>query len=543
MDGGAWGRLPGWLAFLLGLSFSLASPVGAVGYVVGLVASDDLALPRPVSRDQRLREKDLLAMVRRSVELVGGMASVVPDTARLVVIKPNIAIASPPGKGIVTDPALVGAVALLVHEAAPGARILIAEGAGGWKFPPPTKDPGIEAWLDQFTGIETEDGFATAGYRRLVEKLQRRGIQAECFDLNFDRSRELAAPSGGQGADRYFLPVTLLEADAWINCPVAKTHGPRITVSLKNHLGLLPGLVYGWPKSRGTENHPGIPHQCAILEEVMIDLWQLTQVDLNVVDGTVGHEGGALWYGEPVRTNWVLASRNPVAADLVAAKLMGFNPDDMEFAELAWRQGLGPRFYEEIEVRGDPVERLSRRFKKAVESYGLREEWRYVAGYGMGPRYWTLLGPLPADHRFSPSELANLKPVPGKEGWSPVIFFHHDEIDLRPHFAGRSSGALYAFTYFTMAQDDSVRFWAGSDEGMEVWIDGIPIYQHQGLRRHYLGQDQVPGYLEAGVHCLLVRVEQRRGPCEFSFNICEPIDDPLYAGNRYPGVRYFVEKP
>ena len=46
--------------------------------------------------------------------------------------------------------------------------------------------------------------------------------------------------------------------------------------------------------------------------------------------------------------------------------------------------------------------------------------------------------------------------------------------------------------------------------------------------------------MEAGRHRLLVRAQQGRGRFDFSFNICEPIDDEFYAGNRYPGVRYFV---
>jgi hypothetical protein len=294
---------------------------------------------------------------------------------------------------------------------------------------------------------------------------------------------------------------------------------------------------------QGAVGHSGMPHGYGVIDELMVDLWQVSQADLHVVDGIVGREGGALWYGEPVRANWVLAGRDPVAVDLTAARLMGFNPDDMEFAELAWQRGLGPRFFEAVEVRGDRVERLARRFKKAVEAYSLDEGWRYTAGYGMGPRYWTLLGPLPAEHRFAPVELENLAPAPDEAGWSPAVFFHHDEIDLRESFPGAAECAAYGFTYFAMAQSDSVRFWAGSDEGLEVWIDGVSVYRHQGRRRHRLGQDRIPGYLEAGVHRLLVRVEQNRGPMEFSFNICEPVDDPLYAGNRYPGVRFSVEPP
>ena len=57
-----------------------------------------------------------------------------------------------------------------------------------------------------------------------------------------------------------------------------------------------------------------------------------------------------------------------------------------------------------------------------------------------------------------------------------------------------------------------------------------------------LGGVKLPGYLEAGEHRLLIRAGQKRGRFDFSINICEPIDDILYSGNRYPGVRYFVRR-
>ncbi|MEW6756182.1 MAG: DUF362 domain-containing protein [Candidatus Latescibacterota bacterium] len=507
-------------------------------YPVGLAASDDPVLTRPVPRDRTLDDAALLELVRRAVDLAGGMGSVVPDTARLVVLKPNIAIAYPPQTGVVTDPRVVGAVALLVHEVAPHARILIGEGPGGWQGPPPPGTRAVEFRHD----VRPVDGFALSGFRDLVAGLQVRGLDVACFDLNYDESRPLAVPGGGLAAPEYSLPAAILSADAWINCSVAKTHGPRITASLKNQIGLLPGMVYGWPKMNGTPDHPGMPHEHHQIDEVLVDLLALSQPDLNVVEAIVAREGGALWRGEPRRCNWVLAGRNAVATDLVAARLMGFNPDDMEFAELAAQARLGPRHLEEVEVRGTPVEQLAARFKKAVEAYDPGEPWRILAGYGMGPRYWTLLGPLPAGHRMRPPEVARLAPVPGQDGWSAVTWFGHDEIDLRGQFGLQSPGVVYAFTRFTMARSDSVRLWAGSDEGLEVWIDGVPVYGHEGARHHELGQDRLPAYVPAGEHRLLVRAVQTRGPFAFSVNICEPLDDPRYAGNRYPGVRYYVER-
>jgi len=512
---------------------------------VGLVPSDDTALPRPIARDQPLDPQVVLDMTRRAVDLVGGMSAVVPDTARLVVIKPNIVMAMEPQTGVITDPRVVRAVAILVHEVAPGARQLVAEGAAGWVSPGKRKEHGLKVPLlgRLFVGMH-KDGFEVGGYRALVAELQEQGIDIECFDLNFGGHHTLAAPDGSLGMEAYDIAAPVLEADAWINCPVTKTHGSKITCAVKNHIGLLPGLVYGFGKDRGAEGHPGILHTPAKIDEVIVDLWRLAQVDLNVVDGIVGREAGGLQKGEPIRTNLVLAGRDAVAVDLVAARLMGFNPDDMEFAELARQQGLGPGRHEHVEVRGGEVEALTRRFKKAGSAYpwwmGMAE-WREHANYGMGPRYWTVLGPLPPDHAFDATEISELAPTPGREGWSPVVFSGHDRIDAAARLHTPPASAVYGFTRFAMARSDSVRFWFGSDEALQVWLDGREIYAYEGGRTHHLGMDRTPGYVEAGEHRLLIRVQQTSPEAGFSLNICEPIDDRLYAGNRYPGVRYYVE--
>jgi hypothetical protein len=119
------------IRIIIALCMFAMRPVGAE-FTVAVVPSDEDALTAPVPRDQTLTADQILAMVRRAVDLIGGMASVVPDTARLVAIKTNISTIEPSGSGVITDARVVRAVALLVHEAVPEARILIVEGAGGW---------------------------------------------------------------------------------------------------------------------------------------------------------------------------------------------------------------------------------------------------------------------------------------------------------------------------------------------------------------------------------------------------------------------------
>ncbi|MFH1567360.1 MAG: DUF362 domain-containing protein [Gemmatimonadota bacterium] len=532
------------LVILVGSEAWAGAPAtGAGEYTVALAASDDGDLAAPAPRDQALSDAQVLDLVRRAVDLVGGMGRAVADTAHLVVIKPNITIVQPSGSGVVTDARLVRAVALLVHEAAPAARLLIAEGPGGW-VSAENRDryqirvPFFARW---FMDVES-DGFEAGGYRAVAEELRGRGLDIACFDLNFDAPDTLRPAGGGLGEGEYLIAASIGRADAWINCPVMKTHGTKITCAMKNRFGILPGQFYGISKNSGTERHAPLPHEPGGLDEIMVDLWAGAPEALVVVDGIVGHEAGGLQRGEPVRGNLVLAGTNPVAVDLTAAGLMGFNPDDMEFAELAHRVGRGPRTHDEVTVVGDDPARLTRRFKKAGDSYRFMyygDEFARHANYGTGPRYWTLLGPLPEDHAFTPAELEALAPVPGEGGWSPVVWFGHDAIDLDKQLGNPAHCAVYAFTWFTTARSDSVRYWAGSDEGLTVWIDGQPVYEHTGRRVHRLGDDRVPGFLAAGEHRLLVRAAQGRGRFEFSFNIGEPVDDEAYAGNRSPGLRYY----
>jgi hypothetical protein len=104
------------LVFLLFIALLCCGSAAAEDLAVAVVPSDSPELAAPVPRDAELTPDQILAMVRRAVDLVGGMASVVPDTARLVAIKPNIVNDDASGSGVVTDARVVRAVALLVHE-------------------------------------------------------------------------------------------------------------------------------------------------------------------------------------------------------------------------------------------------------------------------------------------------------------------------------------------------------------------------------------------------------------------------------------------
>jgi uncharacterized protein (DUF362 family) len=155
-----------------------------------------------------------------------------------VVLKPNITMAKLAGSGVITDPRVVRAVAVLVHEVNPDARILIAEAAGGWQ------SPALKDCTDVKAGDQwVLDGFEIGGYRDVVAELQAKGIDIDCHDMNFDPGVRMRVPGGGLAPDEYDISSTIMDADVWINCPVAKTHGVKIFVALKNHYGIMTGTL------------------------------------------------------------------------------------------------------------------------------------------------------------------------------------------------------------------------------------------------------------------------------------------------------------
>jgi uncharacterized protein (DUF362 family) len=62
----------------------------------------------------------------------------------------------------------------------------------------------------------------------------------------------------------------------------------------------------------------------------------------------------------------IVAGTNPLATDMVAANLMGFDPPEIPTFTWANKAGLRPERLEEIEVRGEPVEKVRRRFKRPL---------------------------------------------------------------------------------------------------------------------------------------------------------------------------------
>lgn len=131
-----------------------------------------------------------------------------------------------------------------------------------------------------------------------------------------------------------------------VHLPTVKTHIYTTTTgSMKNAFG---GLL-------GTRRH----YTHSVIHQTLVDLLAI-QKEIHsgiftVMDGTICGSGPGPRTLKPVRADILLASADPVAIDAVAARLMGFEPMQIEYIRLADELGLGAGRMENIELVGDDI--------------------------------------------------------------------------------------------------------------------------------------------------------------------------------------------
>ncbi len=273
-------------------------------------------------------EKGIAEAVKRAVRYIGGIEEVV-FPGDLVLVKPNLVRVPPSDNGTVTRWEVTKAVADLVMER--GARPVIAESAAA--------------------GVDTEEVMKAAGYDRL------RALGYEVVDLKSCTREVIPVPEGYVVFGELPSWDLVRKADAIISVPVMKTHDQtEITLSMKN----LKGLIDDSTKKAF--------HREGLLEGV-VDLMTALKPCLAVMDGTICQEGMGPIFGTPKRMDLILASKDLVAADAVAGKIMGYDPAEVMITARAAARGMGAMDLERIHVVGDArIDEVAQRFKRSSET-------------------------------------------------------------------------------------------------------------------------------------------------------------------------------
>ncbi len=218
-----------------------------------------------------------------------------------------------------------------------------------------------------------EEAFEASGYGKIARTL---GVQLVNFSqLPWTKVR--CEPAG-----EIELPRLLLEADVFITLPVLKTHAlTYFTGALKNQWGCLP------------QYDRILFHKH--LDPLLATLHRVLRPQLSVMDGIVGMEGRGPANGKPRRMDVILASRDGVALDATAMRLVGLEPQRTRHIVLAANQGLGCIEASQIQVDGD-WQRHATQFEPAILDWAIAS-MNYMTRYR-----WFVKHMLERDYVFRP---------------------------------------------------------------------------------------------------------------------------------------------
>ncbi|GAB4330712.1 MAG: hypothetical protein Kow0069_38350 [Promethearchaeota archaeon] len=259
----------------------------------------------------------------RALDLAG--VSDALASSETFLLKPNYIAVEPPEFGNVTCPETVeGVFRFLVERCSKSAAgVVIGEGS----YP-----------------NSTERAFEVAGARRLADKL---GVRL--VNLNEDEFVEVDVPDP-LALERVRVARTALDVDCVVSIPSLKTHSMAVTtLALKNLMGAL--------------TQKGKHSMHSRLHEKIADLASVIRPGLAVVDGIVGSDGFEEG-GSPVRMDLVVAGTDPVAVDSVASAVMGYGPKQCRYLLHAEKKGLGVASLDGIDVVGESVDAVKRRFRR-----------------------------------------------------------------------------------------------------------------------------------------------------------------------------------
>lgn len=250
-----------------------------------------------------VRGRLLTAVVREVLDRLEWQSLVFPQAK--VAVKTNLCTPEPDKIASAdTSPELVQAVCEVLLEKTP--EISIVE-AHSYRFP-------------------AEIAFANAGIYSLAERL---GIKV--VNLSKAPCRDVGHPLLGP------LPEVLLDADVVVTLPTLKTHAlTYFTGALKNQWGCVPRY-----------DRIALHHS---LDKLLVDLNRILKPRLCVMDGIIGVEGRGPTNGKPRRLDLVLGSRDAVALDATAMRLVGLDPSKCRHVVLAFEAGEGMFHENEITI-------------------------------------------------------------------------------------------------------------------------------------------------------------------------------------------------
>lgn len=278
---------------------------------------------------------EVYSHISRIYEFCGG-----PDLMnRRVLVKPNILSDSPPEKCISTHPVVVEAMIRFLQSKG-AAAIMIGDS-------PAIHSRGFRA---EKSGIE--------------DVCRRYGIGWVDFTLD---------PSFVKLNDgRVRMASVINEVDLIISMPKFKNHElVYFTGAIKNTLGLVPGYSKAKQHARYQDRES--------FSRFLVDLNEKVTPHFFLMDGVMGMEGRGPGQGNPVNTGVLIGSENPLALDIIASGIAGYNPHDIPTSRIAMARALWLGSPDEIVYAGPPMDSIIKKdFRRIVIERNTNISFRFL---------------------------------------------------------------------------------------------------------------------------------------------------------------------
>ncbi len=207
----------------------------------------------------------------------------------------------------------------------------------------------LQAVTDDITIVESDQVLVDIdkAFRRcgMVPLLDRLGVRFQ--NMSKGRFVDVPVPRHRQ-VESLRLPEILTRATL-VTVPVMKTHNKStITCAIKNQWGCLDTFRHNYH---------------LVLTQVLADIHKVLRPAFAVCDATVAMEGDGPKTGVPRRVDRVLASRDIVALDSVVARMMGFDPQQIDHLQALQEDGSGSM--EDVQVVGESIDGVDLGFADA----------------------------------------------------------------------------------------------------------------------------------------------------------------------------------
>lgn len=273
--------------------------------------------------------------LERALASVGGLDFV--KEGECVVIKANLVSAMKPEESATTHPTLLCALCDMLAER--GARVIVGDSPGGL-----------------YNAAYVGRVYTVSGVRE---------VEAHGATLNDDYSQREATYDDAVVLHNFTYTGYLDKADHIINFCKLKSHGMMgMSCAAKNMFGTVPGVIK-------PEYHFRFP-EYEQFADMIVDLDEYFHPVLSIADAVVGMEGNGPTAGTPRAIGCVIASHSPHNLDMIAARILGFDREELPILEAAYRRGIVPESADDVTLLGDIDGLILKDFERVIERRSLK---------------------------------------------------------------------------------------------------------------------------------------------------------------------------